>query len=281
MAEFRQSTFMLSGAREKVLMETADTLSDARRTGMPVLDLPTDRRPASMEEAYAVQDMLAEAYGEIGGWKVGAPSAEGTPMFAPMPKLWMAEGGAVVRARRYRGLEAEVAFLLGRDLPPRSSAYTRDEVVDAIASCPPAIEVIDSGLTDPTKAERLSMIADLQMHGGFVYGPACADWRQIDWTQETVTLAVDGAVRVERTGSNTAGDLMRLLPWLANEGSVRTGGLRAGQWITTGSWTGNTLAEERSSVDVSFRQLGRVTLRFEPEQELEKGLPGESVRRFS
>ncbi len=51
-------------------------------------------------------------------------------------------------------------------------------------------------------------------------------------------LAVDGMVRVERTGSNTSGDLMRLVPWLANEGAVRTGGLKAGQWITTGSWTG-------------------------------------------
>lgn len=201
-------------------------------------------------------------------------------MFAPMPRIWIAEGGAVMRAKRYRVLEAEVAFLLGKDLPPRGSEYSREEVADAIASCHPAIEVMESGLTDPLKAERLSMIADLQMHGGFVYGPAYAGWGEIDWTKETVTLAVDGVVRVERTGSNTAGDLMRLLPWLANEGASRTGGLRAGQWITTGSWTGNTLAEARSSVDVVFGRLGRVTMQFEPEQNLEKGVPGQTVRTF-
>jgi len=280
MTEFGQKAEGLSGAREKELMDTADALADARRTKVPIEELPFEMRPTSMDEAYVVQDMLAVAYGEIGGWKVGAPSAEATPMFAPMPRIWIAEGGAVMRAKRYRVLEAEVAFLLGKDLPPRGSEYSREEVADAIASCHPAIEVMESGLTDPLKAERLSMIADLQMHGGFVYGPAYAGWGEIDWTKETVTLAVDGVVRVERTGSNTAGDLMRLLPWLANEGASRTGGLRAGQWITTGSWTGNTLAEARSSVDVVFGRLGRVTMQFEPEQNLEKGVPGQTVRTF-
>ncbi len=281
MAEFGQATEKLSGAREKVLMEGANALADARRTRRPMEDLPRELRPATLEEAYDIQDILAQSYGEIGGWKVGAPSASGTPMFAPMPSMWIAEGGAIIRARRYRGLEAEVAFRLGKDLPMRGSPYSLEEVTDAIASCHPSIEVLESGLTDPMKAERLNMIADLQMHGGFVYGPAFAGWRDIDWRTETVTLAVDGAIRVERTGSNTAGDLMRLLPWLANEGASRTGGLRAGQWITTGSWTGNTVAEDRSSVDVVFGHLGRVTMRFEPEQELEKGLPGASVRTFS
>ena len=76
-------------------------------------------------------------------------------------------------------------------------------------------------------------------------------------------IAVDGAVRVERTGSNTSGDLMRLLPWLANEGAARTGGLKAGQWVTTGSWTGVTLAMAGSTVDARFSTAGRVNLRFE------------------
>ena len=108
----------------------------------------------------------------------------------------------------------------------------------------------------------MSMLADLQMHGGLVYGAPVPAWQSIDFTQETVTLAVDGSVRVERTGSNTSGDFVKLLPWLANEGAARTRGLYAGQWITTGSWTGNTLAMGKSSVDVRFHTAGRVTLRY-------------------
>ena len=272
--KFGKTVEGVSPVRESVLMEAANQLLDARRTGTPMLDLPDELRPTSLEEAYVVQDTMAQAYEAIGGWKIGAPSAEATPMFAPMPKVWVAASGAVIRGLRYRGLEAEVAFLLGKDLPQRTTAYTRDEVLAAVASCHPAIEVLESGLTDPARADRFSMIADMQMHGGFVYGPAVADWQSIDFTKENVSLAVDGSVRVERTGSNTSGDLLRLLPWLANEGAARTGGLRAGEWITTGSWTGNTLAESHSSVDVQFSTVGRVSLRFEPEQELEKGLPG-------
>jgi 2-keto-4-pentenoate hydratase len=249
-------------------MEAANLLLNARRTGVPVEDLPAGLRPATLGEAYFVQDVMAEAYEEIGGWKVGAASAEATPAFAPMPKAWIAASGATLtelpgsKKWRYRGLEAEVAFLLGEDLPPRDTPYTREEIVAVIASCHPAIEVLESGLIDPEQAAPLSKQADLQMHGGFVYGPAFADWRAIDFATETVKLTVDGAVRVERTGSNTSGDLMRLLPYLANMGATRTGGLKRGDWITTGSWTGNEQAVSGSSVIARFGSLGTVALRF-------------------
>lgn len=277
---FGQAREQVSGAREAVLMEAANRLMDARRTRTPLEELPAELRPTSLHEAYVVQDTMATAYGDIGGWKVGAPTADAEPIFAPMPKALIAPSGAVLRGIRYRGLEAEVAFLLGRDLPARTEAYTRDEVLAAVASCHPAIEVLESGLIDPVTADRLSMIADLQMHGAFLYGPAIADWRSIDFAQEKVTLAVDGSVRVEKQGSNTSGDLLRLLPYLANEGAFRTGGLEAGQWITTGSWTGNIQAMPHSSVDVTFGTLGRMSVRFEPEQELEKGVPGKTVRSY-
>jgi 2-keto-4-pentenoate hydratase len=255
---------MMTGAREKELMNAGAMLLDARRTNTPIDDLPAALRPVTVDEAYFVQDRLALAYGAIGGWKVGAPTTDATPLYGPMPLAWIASNNAQLDGKhRYRGLEAEIAFLIGKDLPPREKTYSREEVVDAIASCHPAIEVIESGLVDPIKAERLSMVADLQMHGGFVYGPAVTPWRNIDFSKEHVTLTVDGVVRVERTGSNTSGDLMRLLPWLANEGAKRTGGLKAGQWVTTGSWTGLSNAIAGSQVDVAFSTAGEVHLRFE------------------
>ncbi len=270
----------VSPARRSELLDAANLLGDARRTKKAIPELPQGLRPTSEAEAYLMQDELALAWGEVGGWKVGAPNLEATPMFAPMPQAWIAASGALIRGLRYRGLEAEVAFYLRKDLPARSTAYTREEIRAAIGGCHPAIEVLESGFEDPTKVDRWSMIGDLQMHGGFVYGPAYPEWESIDFAKEGVMLAVDGVVRVEKTGSNTSGDLMRLLPWLASEGAARTGGLKAGQWITTGSWTGNTLAEKHSTVDVQFSTLGRVEVRFEPEQDLEKGLPG-TTRTFA
>jgi 2-keto-4-pentenoate hydratase len=255
---------VITGYREKELMEAADLLLDARRTHTPIADLPPGLQPTSLEEVARIHESIAIAYQDIGGWKIGASAPDATPFFAPMPRAWMAPSGAILSGPRYRYrvLEAEIAFLIGQDLPRRETPYAREEVVAAIASCHPAIEELESGLIDPKAANNLSALADLQMHGGFIYGPACADWKNIDFSTETVTLSIDGAVRVERTGSNTSGDLMRLLPYLANEGAARTGGLWAGQWITTGSWTGNTPAIAGAEAEANFSHAGRVTLRF-------------------
>src|SRR5438105_9184626 len=128
---------MITGYREKELFDAADMLLDARRTHTPIADLPPDLQPRSLEEVAMIHDRMALAYEEIGGWKVGAPSADATPFFAPMPRAWMAGTGAILYGPvyRYRVLEAEVAFLLGEDLPARDTPYSRDEVLGAIASC--------------------------------------------------------------------------------------------------------------------------------------------------
>jgi 2-keto-4-pentenoate hydratase len=254
----------MTGTDEQKAMQAANLLLDARRTGVTLSDLPTELQPQTLEQVYAVQDLVAAAYGEIGGWKIGAPTPDATPLYAPMPAAWMAADGVTLAGEqwRYRGLEAEIAFLVGTDLLPRATPYTRDEVLDAMASCHPAIEELESAYTDPPAATKFCMFADLQMHGGFIHGPAFAEWRTFDFTQERVVLSVDGAVRVDRVGSNTSGDFFRLLVYLANEGAARTGGLRAGQWITTGSWTGNTLASAGSAVEVEFAHAGTVRLRF-------------------
>ena len=255
--------------RESLLLRTADTLLAARRNSRPLADLPADLIPLDIPEVSFVQDAVAAAFGPIGGYKVGAATPEATPLFAPMPAAWIAPSGTTLSGPRfrYRGLEAEIAFLVGKDLPPRNlnagaPPYTRAEALAAMASCHPAIEVLESAFIDPMQATKLAYLADLQMHGGFVYGPAVDNWQAIDFNSEHVTLSVDGLLRIERTGSNTSGDLLKLIPWLANQGA-RTGGLRAGQWITTGSWTGNTPSTSNSSVNVQFQTAGNVSLRYE------------------
>jgi 2-keto-4-pentenoate hydratase len=258
---------MISAARETDLKAATELLLHARRTAAPIADLPAALQPSSLEEAYFVQDALGRMLDPSGprGWKVGAPAPDATPLFAPMISAWIREGGAVLDEPRLRlrGLEAEISFLLGEDLPPRGQPYAREEIVAAIASCHPAIEELESAFTVPAQATRLSMIADLQTHGGFIHGPAVPDWQQIDFSRESVSLSVDGGVMVERKASNTAGtDLLRLLLYLANDGASRTGGLKRGSWVTTGSWTGNTFAYAGSAVDVRFSTAGRVSLRF-------------------
>jgi 2-keto-4-pentenoate hydratase len=165
---------------------------------------------------------------------------------------------------RLRGVECEIAFLLGDDLPSRDQPYTREEVVAAIASAHPAIELLESAFVDPDAADRFSMIGDVQINGGFAYGAAVSNWQSIDIANEKIRLIIDGAVRCEGGMGNTAGpDLLRLVTWLANEGRYRTGGLRRGDWVTTGSWTGKSYAHRGSSIVAEFSNFGTAAVSFE------------------
>ncbi len=256
---------MISDTRKTELLSTAEFLLNARRTSTPVDDLSAPMLATSLEEAYFVQDAMARSLQPEGilDWKVGAPAPDATPLFAPMIRAWVGSDGGVMGNRRLRGLEAEISFKIGKDLPPRATPYTREEVIDAIESCHPAIEELESGLIVPANVARFTLFSDVQVHGGFVPGPPVTDWQKIDFSKESVALAIDGKIEVVRTASNTAGtDLLRLVVFMANEASARTGGLKRGGWITTGSWTGNTFAKAGSLVDVRFSTAGSVSLRF-------------------
>ena len=56
--------------------------------------------------------------------------------------------------------------------------------------------------------------------------------------------------------------MIRLVVWLANEGAVWAGGLKSGQIVTCGSWTGMTAADAGAAVTVTFAGLSPVRLRF-------------------
>jgi 2-keto-4-pentenoate hydratase len=246
--------------------EVASILLQARRACRPLETLDAALLPASLLEAYAVQDTMAAHLGAVGGWTIGAPQPDATPLYGPMAlALGFVSNGKEMPGSmsRMRGVEAEIGFLLLHDLPVRAERYTRDEVRAAIASVHPVIEVLESAFVAPDAVNHLAMVADLQMNGGFVHGPACKNWQGIDWDSEPIEIVIDGIVRWDKPGRNTNGpDYLRLLEYLANEGQFRTGGLRAGQWITTGSWMGKLLAHGRSSVEVRFAHIGNVAFSF-------------------
>jgi 2-keto-4-pentenoate hydratase len=250
---------------QRRMRDASEILLRARCTVTPITELPADLRPKTIEEAYHLQDLIVEELGAVAGWKVGVSSPDGEPLFAPMASYGVAKSGWLIanKFRRLRGVEAEIAFLMGKDLPPRSTRYTRDEVVAAIASCHPAIELIESGFFDPDKVDRLSMIGDLQIHGGFVYGAPMSGWESFDFSQETVALIVNGRTEIENGSNAAGGDLLRLVEWLANAAQQRTGGLEEGQWITTGSWTGKTLLKRGDSAEAKFGHFGNARVRFE------------------
>ena len=76
---------------------------------------------------------------------------------------------------------------------------------------------------------------------------------------ETVEHWVDDAAPQHRSG-NRARNMIRL----ANAGNRWAGGLKAGQFVTSGSWTGKTMVGPAASVLVRFPGLGEARVAFTP-----------------
>ncbi len=177
-----------------------------------------------------------------------------------MPAAGIKPSPATLGPGLFRGVEAEVAFSIGHDLPPRATPYSRQEVIAALATAHPVIEILEFAFLDPDVVDFDSNLADSMLHGGFVYGPGRADWHDLDFPNITVTQSINDAT-LTRTG-NPAGDMIRLVEWLANEGSVWAGGLKSGQIVTCGSWTGKTPAPAGAALRVSFPGLGDAEAKF-------------------
>ena len=240
-------------------------LSAWRDPTQKILALPSVLAPVDEAMAYAVQRRVSAGLGPIGGWKVGAPGPQGAPACSPLPAsgIHPSPGRVAGSSSALRGVEAEIAFKLGADLPPRAEPYGRAEVIAAIAYCLPAIEILDSRFTDPDAQDKLALLADFATHGGFVFGAPAADWQGIDFTRETVRLLVDGQ-QVKTATANPAGDMIRLVQWLADTGTHWAGGLRAGQYVTCGSWTGKDFVGPSAQVQIEFAHAGSATVEFEP-----------------
>jgi 2-keto-4-pentenoate hydratase len=163
--------------------------------------------------------------------------------------------------------EAEFAFRMAQDLPPRPGDYTVSEVMAAVAALHPAIEIPDSRYEDFVTAGEAQLLADDACAHLFVLGQATtADWQALD----LVAFAPRGLVRrneqamIERTGcgANVLGDPRLALTWLVNELSRQCVVLKAGQVVTTGTCMAPLAVDAGDRVDVDFGVLGKVEIGF-------------------
>lgn len=239
-------------------------LLQARRSRTPLSALPEGAKPGSVAEAYAVQDGVAQALGPIGAWKIGAKSPDGAPLAAPILQSDVLPDGARVPRERFNIVivEAEVAFRFGRDLPAEGSPYDDAAILAAIESAHPAIEIVDSRFADIDSLDRFSKLADFQLNGALVVGPALRDWQHLDLKAVTASVTVDGEKMIEKTGGNPAGDPRWLALWAANKLIARGQPIRAGQVVTTGSYIGMLPAPQGGEIVAALSGIGSVSVRI-------------------
>ncbi len=247
-------------------IEEAAGLLCAARLGTPLPELPPSCRPQSEADAYQIQDAVIRRLGEeVGGWKVGAASAAAPAFCAPIWASMIRASPASYSTMELRliGIEAEIAFRLGRGFPTRASAYDRAEVTSAV-SLHPAIEVVDSRYANFRSLDRLSILADNFSNGGLVYGAAVPNWEAHDLSCLPITVTEDGEPFADSKGGPSRDPLGALVDFV-NLMSGR-GGAKAETIITTGSWTGMVFTKRGARIVADFGPLGRVEIEFSADE---------------
>ena len=244
----------------------ADMLVAARRNDTII---KLSEIPGSLEECYAVQDaIIGGMQDRVLGWKAAFTNGAAMekmkthePALGPLFASWVFESGARVSTPENcaRRIESEYAFTMARDLPVRPDAYSRDAVVDAVASLHPAIEIVHTRVDGGFDIGARALVADHCVNFAFILGDGVTDWQGFDLTGQAVTLSVDGNVAASGSGAEVMGDPVESLTWLANKLREQGKALKAGDVVTTGSCTGMHPVPQECSLVADFGPLGQCT----------------------
>ena len=236
-------------------------LLEARRTGTQVL--PPFVIP-NRDAVYAIQDGVAAATGPVAGWKVGARTPTAEPNPAPLLSGALVKSPAAFdgKAMHMIGIEIEISFHIARDIAARDAPVGREEALLAVGDAFVAMEVVDTRLANFREVEPEWLLADNQMNHALVVGDGVSNWRTLDWPNLRVRLEIGGQTVVDQRGGLGAVDPVRPLAWMIDHAVRRRDGIRSGQAITTGSWTGLRYFPPGTQARGEFSGLGAVEARF-------------------
>jgi 2-keto-4-pentenoate hydratase len=251
--------------------EACDLLYGLWRAGSVIGRLDAALAPRDRAEAYRMQQAtLRHSLVPQAGWKIAATSKAGQAhinVAGPMAGTLLAErrlidgGTAPLGANRMRVAEPEFAFRFDQDLPPRAAPYAQHEVMAAVASLHPAIEIPDSRYEPFTAVGAEQLIADNACAHLFVIGEATgADWRAVDLAGHGVRGRAGGGVWREGSGANVLGDPRLALVWLVNELSGHGLAVRAGEVVMTGTCMVPLAIGPECRVEADFGVFGAVSI---------------------
>lgn len=255
------------------LRAASDLLLDAWDSSDRIAELPPELRPATRAEGYAIQaEVLRRTARPLFGWKIAATSTSGQHHIrvdGPLAGRLLAErvlpDGATVGIGHslMRCAEVEFAFRMAAPLAPRDHPWTVDEVMAAVATLHPAIELPDSRYRDFTVVGAPQLIADDACADWFLLGaPAPDGWRTLDLAEHPVLAVKNGTEERRGRGGNALGDPRIALTWLVNELSGIGVTLHAGEVVTTGTCLVPVEIEPGDEVRANLGELGGLSVRL-------------------
>lgn len=234
----------------------------AARSGGPKLDLPQGTT-VPRDRVLTVQSQVARQLGPVGAFKVACPR-DAPVVMAPIFKrdIHTAPVRLHVPAGEAVGVELEYAFRLIASLPDPAMADFEQRLRSAVELLP-VLEVVQSRLADPERADASVKMLDNQLNGGLVLGPPCRDWQHIDTTRAIGRLRLGDEVVLDGAAVVPGGGAFANLCALIRALGAHCGGLQIGQVVITGSLNGLPWRVPPFDADAQLDGLGRIDLALE------------------
>jgi 2-keto-4-pentenoate hydratase len=251
----------------------AAELHDAYTTGRTLEPLTAAYHGLTLDDAYAIQQIQVRRRVDGGasviGFKVGLTSAAiqlqlgvHEPDYGHLLSDMMYPADVPIPIGRFLQprAEPEVALVLKNALREPGSAVK--DVASATAHAVPAIEIIDSRITD-WRIGLNDTIADNASSGGFVLGVTRTVLDGLDLALLGCTFRRNGRIQATGTGAAVLGSPLHAATWLANTLTSRGTELPAGSIILTGSLTAAVAVTAGDTFTAELDHLGAVTAVFD------------------
>jgi 2-keto-4-pentenoate hydratase len=248
-----------------------DALRNGRLSGEKLASYPGPT-PKDMAEAFAIQSAVRTSIGwKHAGWKIGCTSTRAQialqtdgPFPGPVYAERLFTSGAHIQtlATNSRTTEPEIAFTLARDLPKRDKEWTVAEVIAAVKSVHPSIEIVNPRLPKGFSDVVEWYVADGGLNHALVLGPGVSPLPVGDYAKITNRISINGQSKYTGIGVNALGGPDIALTWLANDLIKQGLHLRAGDVVTTGVITEVFNTNIGDLVEAAYDPIGTVTVQL-------------------
>ena len=251
--------------------DAAAALMRADADRKPIPQLSKTYPDMTLEDAYAVQGLWAQALIDKGdrrvGTKIGLTSRAmqmasnfNEPDYGFLMDSMLLNDGAVIPAGRFSAprLEVELAFVLGEDLEgPTARVH---DVMRAVEFVTPALEIIDYRTETPRRI--VDTIADNAAAGAMVVGGRTIRPFDVDIRWVGATISKNGTIEESGVSAAVMGHPAAGIAWLVNKLHPLGGKLHKGEIVLAGSFTRPVSVAAGDVIQVDFGPLGAIGVSF-------------------
>jgi 2-keto-4-pentenoate hydratase len=251
----------------------AQTLLQARRTGIPADATPFDGQLQSIAQAMEVQRIVLEALAPeqapvSRNWKSGGPSRTDPILHAPLLDSGILKSPAQASERHFnlRLIEIEIGFKIKQAVTAAQAAtMTQEQGHALIEAFAVTIEIVDSRWIQGNDTPALLKLADMLSHGALVTGqwlPYGDQEMHRDWSKQRCTVKIGSQPALEFVGTHSMQDPRWVIPEWLRHATAGDRVLPAGSVVTTGSWSGVPAAKAGDLVVGQFDGIGTVSVQL-------------------